>query len=398
MKVVESIMDKGPLQHHRRLRLLIAFIILGLAFSISPSSVYAATDTMTDQDNTTWIAVDQNYTKAIFSDVSFFNETHGWVVGQWTEGSSGNGIVLHTSDGGETWQTQLKNGTEQRYYRIELLSYDSVWVAGYSSLLHSTDGGLSWEEYPIVSSKSLMSFVKFINENIGWTATNTILYKTIDAGRNWTVVSGWTFDDNPLMFQFLSETEVWSIGFNGIYLSIDGAETWTQVYKYGGWAISMQDDGEGWAVSDAHLMHASNRTDWQIVSSPSHNPLDSLTLPYYSDILFIEENGWIVGRDVPILHTPDGGNTWFAQSVPSNIQRRLKALDFLNETYGWAVGYNGAILKTTRGTALGLRVWNGATDPMFLAVVFSFAGIVVIISGLWYRRRKKRELQTGAIQ
>ena len=74
------------------------------------------------------------------------------------------------------------------------------------------------------------------------------------------------------------------------------------------------------------------------------------------------------------------------------------ALDFLNETYGWAVGADGVILKTTKGTALGTRVWNGATDPMFLAVVFSFTGIVVIISGLWYRRRKRRNPNINAIQ
>ena len=391
-------MKRGPFQHHKKLCLVVVFIILGITFLTCFSSVYAITDPMTGQDTTTWVAMDQNYTNALFYDVSFFNETHGWVVGQWAEEGSGNGIVMHTSDGGATWQTQLKNGTEQLYHRIDLLNSDSIWITGYSSLFHSTDGGLSWEELRVVSSKSLMSFVKFIDNNTGWTATNTVLYKTIDSGQNWTIVPGWTFDDNPRTLDFLSEYEVWSIGFNGIYLSTDGAETWTQVYDYGGWAISMPDDGEGWAVSDAHLMHASNRTDWHIVASPGHNPFNSLTLPYHTDILFLEENGWIVGGEIPIMHTPDGGGTWFAQSIPSNINRRMMALDFLNETYGWAVGADGAILKTTRGTALGTRVWNGATDPIFLAIVFSFAGIVVIIGGLWYRRRKRRNPDINAIQ
>ena len=391
-------MNKGPLQHHRKLRPIIILIVLGFASLVYLTSVDATTDTPTGQDKTTWIAMDQNYTDALFYDVSFFNETHGWVIGQWVEGSVGYGLVLHTLDAGLTWQTQLKNGSEQLYQMIDIFNYESIWITAYGSLFHSRNGGITWEEHVVVGSQSFMCFVKFIDENTGWTATNDVLYKTIDGGENWTIIPGWVFNDVPRDMHFLSPTEVWSIGFFGIYHSTDGAETWTQVYDYGGWALSMQDDGAGWAVSDAHLMHTSNGTDWHIVSSPGHNPFNSLTLPYYTDILFLEENGWIVGGEVPIMHTPDGGTTWFAQSVPSDINRRMMALDFLNKTYGWAVGADGAILKTTRGTALGTRVWNGVTDPVFFAVVFSFVGVVVIIGGLWHRRRRKRKTQIEAIQ
>ena len=396
-RVVQTIMHKDPLRHKRRLSLITILIILGLALSTCPSSVYAAPYTMTGQDTTTWTEMSQNYTNALFYDVSFFNETHGWVVGQSVEGSLGYGIVLHTTDAGQTWQTQLRNGTEQLYEMIDILNYDSIWITAYSSLFHSNDGGMTWEEHPVVSGKSFMTFVKFIDENTGWTATNDVLYKTIDSGENWTAVPGWTFDDVPRDMHFLSPIEVWAIGFFGIYHSTDSAETWTQVYDYGGWALSMQDDGEGWAVSDAHLMHTSNGTDWQIVPSPGHNPFNSLTLPYHTDILFLGENGWIVGREIPIMHTPDGGGTWFAQSVPSNINRRMMALDFLNETYGWAVGTDGAILKTTKGTALGTRLWNGVTDPLFLAIIAAFAGVVIVSSGLWYRRRKKGKSQKSVV-
>lgn len=343
--------------------------------------------------------MEQNYTDAVFSDVAFLNETHGWVVGQWVEGSSGNGIILHTADAGQTWQTQLKNGTEQRYYKIGIINCCSVWVAGYSSLFHSSDGGLSWEEHPVVDIKSLMSTVKFIDDNIGWTATNTTLYRTTDAGWTWTVVPGWTFDDNPLMFEFLSETEVWSIGFRGIYKSTDGAETWTQAYEYGGWSLSMQDDGEGWAVGDGRLMHTSNRVDWRELPIPGRTPFRGFTLPYFTDILFIDDKGWIVAGEIPIMHTPDGGSTWFAQSVPSHVNRRLKALDFLNETYGWAVGYDGVILRTTRGTDLGTRLWNGLADPLFITIVGAIVTITVIVSGYAiYHRRKRRKTQANTIE
>jgi len=363
------------------------FLILG------PVSVIDA------QETTTWIAMQQEYTEAVFSDVAFLNETHGWVVGQWTEGSSGNGIVMHTNDAGETWETQLKNGTEQRYFSIDIFDKNSIWVTARGGLYHSSDCGETWEKYVVADTGSLLSTVEFVDEDTGWTATNATLYKTIDGGLNWEIVTGWNIDDNPLTIQFTSDTEVWSIGFRGIYHSIDGAETWTEVYESGGWTLSMLDDGTGWAVSDSSLMYTSNGLNWTHLSIPGRAPYHGFTLPYLTDILFIEENGWIAAGEIPLMHTPDGGSTWFTQSVPSHINRRMMALDFLNSTYGWAVGADGAILKTTTGTDLGTRLWSGMTDPLFIAIVGSIIGVVVVIPcGLFYRRRKRSAVQTTMIQ
>jgi LPXTG-motif cell wall-anchored protein len=374
-------------------------IIICLVIPFYPSLVLASTSTDSEIPTTTWMAMNQNYTDAVFTDVAFLNETHGWVVGYWTGSGMGNGIILHTSDAGETWQTQLKNGSEQMYQKIDIVREESVWVTGFRALYHSTDGGLSWEEHKIVDIRTLMSFVEFYDEDVGWTATNSNLFKTIDGGRNWSVVSGWTFGDTPRFLHISSSTEMWSIGFFGIYHSTDGAETWIRVYDYGGWALSIQDNDEGWAVSDGNLMHSSDSIEWSQLSLPGHTPLNTYTLPYFSDIFFIENNGWIVARETPIMHTPDGGNTWYAQSTSIQIDGRMKALDFLNSTYGWAVGYDGVILKTTTGTDLGTRLWTGMTDPLFLTILGGLISVVVVISGgLFYRRRKRSAVQTTMIQ
>lgn len=344
--------------------------------------------------------MEQNYTNAVFTDVAFLNETHGWVVGQWTDGSSGNGIVMHTKDAGVTWETQLKNNTVyNRYSRVDVLNEETIWVTAMGALYHSTDCGETWEKHIVVDGSGLMAFVKFIDEYTGWTATNSTLYKTTDGGENWTIVSGWSFSDVPRNLHFTSDTEVFATGFFGIYHSADGAETWTRVYDYGGWFLSMLDDNEGWAVGDGYLMHTSNGIDWKQMPIPGRAPFGGFTLPYLTDILFIEENGWIVALEISIRYTPDGGNTWYAQSVSSQVNGRMMALDFLNSTYGWAVGYGGTILKTTRGTDLGARLWNGMTDPLFIAIVGSIIGVAVIITGgLFYRRRKRVKIRTEMIQ
>lgn len=392
-------MKQGTVLHFRKLHLTFMTLIFGLLCSMCPSTVLATGSQEDNQTSTTWIAMEQNYTEALFSDVAFFNASHGWIVGQWTEGSLGNGIIIHTSDAGATWQTQLKNGSEQMYQQIEIVAEDSIWVTGFRSVYHSADGGLTWEEHIVVDSHSFMSFVKFLDGNTGWTATNDVLYKTIDGGENWTIVTGWTFSDLPRDMHFYSPTEAWAIGFFGIYHSTDRAETWTQVYDYGGWALSMQDDGEGWAVSDGRLMHTLNGSDWYQLPIPGRAPFRGLTLPYFTDVLFLEDNGWIAAGELPVMYTPDGGSTWYEQSVPSEVNRRMMALDFLNSTYGWAVGADGVILRTTRGTALGIRLWNGMNDLLFLSIIGTIAAVVVIFSGgFFHRRRKRSKVRTDMIQ
>jgi len=392
-------MKKYPIPHYRKLQLAIILVTFGLFCVIGSPSILVSANVIDNQTPTTWIAMGQNYTDAVFTDVAFLNETHGWVVGQWTDVSSGNGIVMYTNDAGVTWETQMKNDTVyKRYSRVDVLNEDSVWVSASGALYHSTNCGETWEEH-VFDDAGLMLFVKFIDGQHGWTANNEILYKTTDGGEQWTEVPGWSFSDTPRHMWISTSDEVWAIGFFGIYHSTDMAETWTQVYDNGGWALSMLDAGEGWAVSDGALMHTSTGTDWIDFPIPGHAPFRGFTPPYFSDILFIEENGWIVASEIPIMHTPDGGSTWYTQSISIQINRRMMALDFLNSTYGWAVGSGGVILKTTTGTDLGTRLWNGMTDPLFIAIVGSIVSVAVVITGgLFYRRRKRSPIRTTMMQ
>jgi photosystem II stability/assembly factor-like uncharacterized protein len=84
-----------------------------------------------------------------------------------------------------------------------------------------------------------------------------------------------------------------------------------------------------------------------------------------SSIQFMnEENGLIVGYNGTIFRTSDGGETWERNDPPvEGIEIDLptgrgwwyydcwdlRRLDFVTDSRGWAVGNNGAILKTTDG-------------------------------------------------
>jgi photosystem II stability/assembly factor-like uncharacterized protein len=73
------------------------------------------------------------------------------VVGQWTSGISGNGIVIHTRDAETTLETQLQSTTfEDEYNRLVVLNATFVWVTAVGGLFHTSNGDNNWTEFPLV--------------------------------------------------------------------------------------------------------------------------------------------------------------------------------------------------------------------------------------------------------
>jgi photosystem II stability/assembly factor-like uncharacterized protein len=332
-------------------------------------------------------------------DVKFINSTHGWIVGEDRSRIYG-GVVLNTVDGGASWSMQLNN-TAPYHEQICIVEGHIIWITGRSSLYYSLDWGVTWNESVVISESAGMSFVEFVNETHGWTASMGTLYKTTNAGLSWQEVTGWNFSgDMPREIHFISNTTAWAIGFFGIYYSSDGCDTWTQMHDYGGWAFSFVDSEEAWAVGDGMLAHMSDGRSWENTALPRRSPF-SYSPPYFTDVLFLDEsNGWIVGgvtSDPHVLYTPNGGRDWYTQSTSKEIIARLMAVDFINETHGWAVGYDGLILRTTHGKDLGTRLWLGPTDPIFLAYVSAIVGVSAVLAILVVRHFRRHRLSQSSV-
>jgi len=331
-------------------------------------------------------------------DVKFINSTHGWIVGEDLSGTYG-GVVLGTADGGVSWSMQFNN-TSPYHEQICIVEEHIIWITGKSSLYYSQDWGVTWNESVVISETAGMSFVRFVNKTHGWTASMGVLYKTINSGLSWQEVTGWNFSgDVPRDVHFESDATAWAIGFFGIYYSSDGCETWTQKHDHGGWAFSFVDSEEAWAVGDSVLAHMSDGQTWENTALPRRSPFSSSS-PYLTDVLFLDENnGWIVGGitdDAHILYTPNGGRDWYEQSASTEIIGRLMAVDFINETHGWAVGHDGVILLTTHGNSFGTRLWLGLTDPVLLAYVAVIVGVGVVLVVLIIRYFKRRRIYQSA--
>ncbi|MFW9891684.1 MAG: YCF48-related protein [Candidatus Thorarchaeota archaeon] len=346
------------------------------------------------ESETTWEMLESEYSHGSFWDVSFLNSTHGWIVGSENSTFASDLIVLYTNDSGDSWQLQYRDDFGFGA-TIDVLDEQTVWVTGSSgSLFYSLNGGNTWNESDVAGAIGGMSTVKFINKTHGWTASNEVLYLTKNGGQTWEPVSGWSFDDHPKMMQPLTNLDIWACGFGGTYHSTDGGETWERSSNRGGWALSFVSATEGWVIDDSRLAHTSDGDTWEELVIPMRAPLFRFNPPYTTDIQFLDaDNGWIVGTEIAVMYTPDGGTNWYEQNVPADVRSqnpRIRALDFINETNGWAVGTGGTILRTRTGNVLGSRLWKGMTDPLFLTIVGVIATVTIVTVGAIVKLKKRK--------
>ncbi|MHC4913531.1 MAG: WD40/YVTN/BNR-like repeat-containing protein, partial [Planctomycetota bacterium] len=294
-------------------------ILVWISSLMAHSSIIQGTNYVPLQESeTTWDLLESDFPNAVFTDVSFINSTHGWIAGRAATEPGSNATVLHTKNGGDSWQLQFNND-EQWITSIDVLDEQTMWINGMGSLFYTLDGGTTWNESVVVGGNAGMSPMKFINMTHGWTANQGVLYQTTDSGQSWGEVAGFTHDDTFRMIQCLSTVDIWAIGFSGIYHSTDGGVTWEKVSNWGGSALSFVSESEGWAIGSARLAHTIDGNTWVELVVPMRAPLFRMFEgPFCSDIQFIDENnGWIVGTEIKVMYTPDGGANWYQQSVPA---------------------------------------------------------------------------------
>lgn len=143
--------------------------------------------------------------------IKFADALNGWAVGDET--------VLHTSDGGKTWQRQ--NIPKAAYFfGVDVLSAKESWVVGsYGVILHTIDGGNKWSQAKLASEYEdhWLNSVKFVNSKNGWIAGNNgAIFFTNDGGKTWTLES----KDKSSYLRGLTTTEkhIFAFGNDGIIM------------------------------------------------------------------------------------------------------------------------------------------------------------------------------------
>jgi photosystem II stability/assembly factor-like uncharacterized protein len=295
---------------------------------------------------------------ASLSDVFFVDRLTGWAVGD-------RGVIWHTNDGGTSWYQQ-QSGVEFRLGSVFFLDTKQGWAVGGESrpqpqsargiVLRTNDGGQSWRQVPGLTLPRLTR-VNFFDHQRGIalgeasTFAPSGVFVTQDGGQTWQALpidraGGWLTGD------FLADDAGAVAGNGGRFgtlarrqiihspLAAQGLHAYRAmrlVAPTGGWLVGdgglvmkTTDLGRSWQAPPGELPEfAANQFDFHAVAV--HGP-----------------HVWVAGSPgTRIFHSDDSGHTWQAFATGQSLP--LRALSFVDDKRGWAVGELGTILATDDG-------------------------------------------------
>ena len=302
-------------------------------------------------------------TNAILQSVFFVDQDYGWIAGAH--------IILHTTNGGNTWVEQPAPPVQIYYVDIFFLDRMNGWACGNEAkIIHTTDGGNTWVEQPnpYTFPNPILYSIYFANPDTGWafggdhgnypTFTNhrVILYTT-NGGNTWDFQYSNSGNSYPPIYSshFTSSIEGFAAcEYGDIMFTSNGGNTWIEkspVSSFDLYGIYFTDSNTGWVSGEylgvPHYASISKTTDggnsWTTQAFGTDEEL--------TDIYFVDNmTGWAVGGSIggsgvsTILNTTDGGENWLIQSSPTT--NTLYGLSFVDINNGWAVGFDGTILAT----------------------------------------------------
>jgi photosystem II stability/assembly factor-like uncharacterized protein len=235
------------------------------------------------------------------------------------------GVILRTTNGGDSWQTILNQGFPIYYYGVHAFSDQTVLITGFNNSANtgvfrwSDDGGNTWAPIQTLNPGTPINwlyFVNFADASRGVIQAAIGTHHTVNGGRT---PADWVFSEptnNWFLgpFTFLTDGRVWMTGYDN-FRSPDGGATWTPLPR-----ANPTFDGPSAFTADGH----------GFIGGGSISPAVA---------------GWLYS-------SVDGGNSWSPQilATPYPVRAILK----LDGQRAWAVGGNyfagvGGIWGTTDG-------------------------------------------------
>jgi photosystem II stability/assembly factor-like uncharacterized protein len=256
--------------------------------------------------------------------VHFVSPDEGWVAGGTT--SMNGGVIVHTSDGGVTWETQLGDpaSADRTYDHLRFLDPKTGFAvqstaSGDHRLLRTTDGK-TWTPVGVV--KQHRSDYQFVSPTVGFVSAGDEILRTSDGGKKWTSA-----------YECRVKTEVQGLmrdipcQVSALYF-VDANTGFGVTRDLGGDAgvafVKTIDGGTKWSAS---------------VILPGENGHEAA-------LHFIDQNNGLVRmQNGKIYRTSDAGQTW--SEVPGEIDGKPD-FSFADSQVGWAAKYQ-KVLYTRDG-------------------------------------------------
>lgn len=247
-------------------------------------------------------------------EIYFPDSMHGWVVGGHYNYTP-FGAIYTTTNGGQDWTLQHES-TQSVFYGLYFSDSLNGWVVGGATnpgpvILGTNDGGITWnEQYTNPSMYNICFDINFCNDSTGWVVGSSgLILKTIDGGNNWNLQNSYTYQYIRNV-QALSNSLVYACASMGIFLFTN-------------------DGGDNW-----HYLPPSTFND---------NNLHGI---FFLDSL----NGLIVGDLSSLYYTTNGGMNWSYETF--GFEEYLHDIYFTDPSNGWIVGMEGLVYHTSNGGGL----------------------------------------------
>lgn len=287
-----------------------------------------------------------NSADGVLLGVDFVTNKVGWAVGE-------NGTILHTRNGGITWEAQ--SNPTHLLFDVCITSNNMAFVVGdRGTILQTLDGGMNWNPQ---DSRTAECFggTHFVTSQKGWAVAEAgVILHTTNGGAVWLPQKSNTTQDLLAVF-FIDDETGWCVGSAGeIVHTADGGKTWNQQrsgVKVNLFDIHFTSKKKGWVVGPfgTLLFTVDGGNNWKLSTLTQHLKQTGFSQNVWLNAVYFVNSqlGWVVGIDGMVFHTNDGGKTWTPQQ--SNTLNFLYDVFFITKDEGWIVGKEGIVLHTTDG-------------------------------------------------
>ena len=338
-------------------------------------------------DGTNWTSATGDLpATARLNAIAAASSTHAWGLGWETVGSTTEGRVWRTTNGGTNW-TLVYSTTANEIADGAAFSTTDVWIAESTGrVYHATDGVTFAISSP--NAGGITAFGARAPNTVAAVTSDGELVVTTNGGTSWNVrdtnIRGavWDLDVSP-------DGTLWIVGMKGLIgRSGDVGVSWSSIENphEAAFMRTVSTPANGHAVIGLHsrtvLRTIDDGATWTVARNSGAGILNWTAIdgPDATSL-------WRVGGGGAVSTSSDSGDTWTPQATPTT--KALADVVALDRSTVVAVGAGGTVIRTTNGgsnwalvaTPTGQRLNTITAAPDGRTLVAAGESGVMVVSG-----------------